>query len=96
VNRRTLLSLFALTALAATACSHHEAPANLKTLSVDEVATRIAAADGKTFVFDNNPKERFAKGHVPGARWLDFKSVSASDLPGDKNATLVFYCANEL
>jgi 3-mercaptopyruvate sulfurtransferase SseA len=65
-------------------------------LTVDEVATRIAAHDGKTYVFDNNPKDRFEKSHVPGARWLDYDNVTAADLPADKGATLVFYCASEL
>lgn len=96
MNRRTVLSLLALTALAGTACSRSKEEANLKSLTVDEVSTRLAANDGKTFVFDNNPKDRYDKGHVPGARWVDFKAVKESDLPADKGATLIFYCANEL
>jgi hypothetical protein len=68
---------------------------NLKTMTVDEVATRIAAKDGHTFVFDDNPHERFAKGHLPGATWLD-KEPTQADLPSDKGALLVFYCASEL
>jgi rhodanese-related sulfurtransferase len=35
------------------------------------------------------------KGHVPTAKWVDFKNVQASDLPKDKDRTLIFYCANE-
>jgi 3-mercaptopyruvate sulfurtransferase SseA len=93
MNRRTLLLLAALTAMG---CSRSTASNQLKTLSVDEVSARIALGDGKTFVYDNNPRERFDKSHVPGARWLDFRSVKASDLPQDRSATLVFYCANEL
>jgi rhodanese-related sulfurtransferase len=46
------------------------------------------------FVFDNNQKERFDKGHVPGAKWVDPSSVTAAVLPADKTATLVFYCAD--
>jgi 3-mercaptopyruvate sulfurtransferase SseA len=46
-------------------------------------------------IYDNNSKERWEGGHIPGARWVDYKNVQASDLPADKSATLVFYCANE-
>jgi hypothetical protein len=69
---------------------------DLKSLTVDEVATRIAAHDGKTFLFDNNPRDRYAKSHLPGAKWLDYSKVTVADLPADKGATLVFYCASEL
>jgi len=98
--RRLLLSLLATLALAlvgATACSRASTPsAELHALTVDEVAARLAASDGKTFVYDNNPKERYARSHVPGARWLDYDSITAADLPADRSATLIFYCASEL
>jgi hypothetical protein len=72
------------------------APAKeLKPLTVDQVATRLAAKDGKTFIYDNNSKESWASGHVPGAKWLDDESVTAADLPKDKAAMLIFYCHNE-
>jgi 3-mercaptopyruvate sulfurtransferase SseA len=93
LRRTLLLSLVALGLLVSTACSKS---ANLKTLTVEEVAARLAANDGKTFVFDNNPKDRYLKSHVPGAKWLDYDAVTAADLPGDKGATLIFYCASEL
>ena len=32
---------------------------------------------------------------MPGAKWVKFNEVKASDLPADKASTLVFYCANE-
>jgi len=67
-------------------------------LTVDEVETRLKATrDGKDklFVYDNNGRERYAQSHVPSARWVDFKSVKVEDLPADKDAALVFYCANE-
>jgi hypothetical protein len=100
--RRLLLTMFAAVALAAAAmllgCSRSSVPSSseLKTLTVDEVAARIAAHDGKTFVFDDNPSDRYAKSHVPGAKWLDEENVTAADLPADKGATLIFYCASEL
>jgi len=71
------------------------APSELQRLTVDEVAARIAANDGKTFIYDDNPKESWTAGHVPGATWLDEENVTAADLPADKTATLIFYCHNE-
>jgi len=68
---------------------------NLKTMTVDQVAARVAAKDGHTFVYDDNPQDRYAKGHVPGATWLQHEPTQA-DLPADKGATLIFYCASEL
>ena len=70
-------------------------PEQLLKLTVDQVATRLAAKDGKTFIYDNNPKESWVNGHVPGAKWLDEDKVTAADLPADKTATLIFYCHNE-
>jgi hypothetical protein len=100
MHRRLALTLLAAAALVLaglTGCSRASSPSSeLHSLTVDEVAARIAANDGKTFVYDNNPQDRYAKSHVPGARWLDDESVSAADLPADKTATLVFYCASEL
>lgn len=78
------------------ACSGAKSSSSeLKALTVDEVAARIGANDGKTFVFDNNPKESWVNGHVPGAKWLDEDNVTAAGLPPDKSATLIFYCHNE-
>ena len=62
-------------------------------LTVDQVSDLIAKHDVK--VFDNNPLDRFKQSHLPTAKWVDFKDVKASDLPGDKEAKLVFYCASE-
>jgi len=100
MHRRLALTLLAVAAFVLaglTGCSRASSPSSeLHSLTVDEVAARIAANDGKTFIYDNNPKDRYAKSHVPGAHWLDDESVSAADLPADKTATLVFYCASEL
>jgi hypothetical protein len=67
----------------------------LQRLTVEQVAARIAANDGKTFIYDNNPKESWVSGHVPGAKWLDEDHVTAADLPANKSSTLIFYCHNE-
>ena len=68
---------------------------DLKELSADQVDQRIAANDGKFFVFDANDKGVFDGGHVPTAKWVPFEAVTADMLPADKKAELVFYCANE-
>jgi len=93
-------------ALAAVACNSpagsgsksagaHEEEAQLPSMTPDEVEARLAKKDGNFFVIDNNPKEMFDKERVPGAKWVAFDEVTARDLPEDKDATLVFYCANE-
>ena len=61
-------------------------------LTIDQVADLIAKKDAD--IFDNNGKDVYAKGHVPTAKWVDFKAVKESDLPKDKSRKLVFYCAN--
>jgi hypothetical protein len=71
-----------------------EAAHKLAELSVDDVDARIAKQDGKTFVYDDNPDDVYASGHVPGAKHLGVENISASAFPPDKDATLIFYCAN--
>ena len=91
-----LLLVLAASVFSTAACSRSKSDHPLKELTVEEVAARLATNDGKTFVFDNNPKDKFEKGHLPGARWVKHDAVTASDLPADKSATLIFYCANEM
>jgi len=62
-------------------------------MSVKEVGELVASKSG--YVFDDNSKESYAKGHVPGAKWLLPGAVTAQVLPADKSAKLVFYCHNE-
>ena len=100
MQRHRFLLLFAsIAGLAILGCfKSGSAPATsseLKPLTVDQVAEKLAASDGKTFVYDNNNKESWVDGHVPGARWVDSEHVTAADLPADKTATLIFYCHNE-
>ncbi len=88
--------LLALVAFALVGCakdSGADSPPKLKSLTVEEVAARLP--EGKLYVFDDNPKESWVKGHVPSAKWLDDDNVTADALPKDKAATLVFYCHNE-
>lgn len=72
-----------------------EAEHKLAELTPDEVDARIAKNDGTFHVIDNNPKEVFDKGHVPGAKWIESGAVTADVLPGKKEDAYVFYCANE-
>jgi hypothetical protein len=73
------------------ACAKEKEP--FGRLTVAEVAARRSQPN--VFVYDNNPKEVFEAGHVPGATWVESSEVTAAVLPPDKGATLVFYCANE-
>lgn len=46
-------------------------------------------------VFDANSAETFAKGHVPGATFLEeYRKFPASVLPADKATRVIFYCKN--
>lgn len=69
--------------------------AHLKKMTVDDVEKRIQAKDASFFVFDANMPEVYANGHVPGATLVPEAGVTASLLPKDKGATLLFYCSNE-
>ena len=64
-------------------------------MSIDEVEQRLAKNDGTFFVYDCNQKGVFDSGHVPGAKFLDYANLKDGDLVPNKDATLVFYCANE-
>ena len=67
-------------------------------MTVDELEAKIAAAkagQAKLAIFDNNAQDRFEKGHIPTAKWVKFDAYAASELPSDKDTTLVFYCSNE-
>jgi hypothetical protein len=78
-----------LSALAATARAADEP---FGRLTIDQVAEKLGKPG--VHVYDNNSKEDYAAGHVPGAKWVEYDHVQASDLPKDKTATLIFYCAN--
>jgi hypothetical protein len=60
-------------------------------LSVAAVAARLG--EPSFFVFDNNGRGRWARGHVPGAKNLNAHAIERGDLPDDSSATLVFYCS---
>ena len=95
MHRRTVLVVLASLAFLGCAKKDSSAEDQLRALTVDQVSDRIAAKDGKTFVFDNNRQETWVKGHVPTAKWVDQDHVTAGDLPPDHAAALIFYCHNE-
>ena len=64
---------------------------DIRELTVSEVAARLGQPG--IFIFDNNGRGRWKRGHVPGAKNLNAYSYDAGELPADKTATLVFYCS---
>ncbi|MBA3461032.1 MAG: hypothetical protein H0T46_13795 [Deltaproteobacteria bacterium] len=64
---------------------------NIPELTVAQVAARLGEPD--FHVFDNNGAGRSKRSHVPGAKNLNAHFIEASDLPADKDATLVYYCS---
>ena len=62
--------------------------------TVDQVERRIGQPN--VHVFDGNSAETYVENHLPGAVRLNSKDIKAGVLPEDKNATLIFYCMNEL
>ena len=62
-------------------------------LTVDQVAAKLK--DKSVHLYDCNDRDTFKGAHVPGARFVDYDNVQLKDLPADKKAMLIFYCANE-
>ena len=63
-------------------------------LTVDQVERRLGRPN--VYVFDGNTSETYAEKHLPDAVRINHKDITASVLPQDKDATLIFYCMNEL
>jgi hypothetical protein len=85
------------TASAGSAAAHSAGDhpgAELPAMSVDDLAGRIERHE-RIGVFDANNRTRYETGHIPGAVWVAFNDLHASDLPQDHGTALVFYCANE-
>ena len=62
-------------------------------LTLDEVEARMHLPN--VYLFDANPREMYDRNHLPGAKWVQWNGVTSEDLPADRAASLVFYCANE-
>lgn len=76
---------------------HDDALDTFKLIHVNDLAASIAKPASSVLIYDaNHPDTRAEYGIIPGAHLLpsaDGYSV-AQELPADKNAKLVFYCAN--
>ncbi len=68
----------------------HELP----TMTTAELAGMLERHE-QVAIYDSNGAERYAQGHIPSARHVGHDQVTASVLPADRAARLVFYCANE-
>ena len=67
-------------------------------IHVADLAPIVKEASKTVFIFDaNNAETRQKNGVIPGAKLLASSSEYdvKTTLPADKNAKLVFYCANE-
>jgi rhodanese-related sulfurtransferase len=49
----------------------------------------------RVYVFDANPRDIFNQYHVPEAVHVEYDQITASQLPKDQSALIVFYCMNE-
>jgi hypothetical protein len=68
-----------------------------KLIHVADLAKLMADKDSQIHIFDANaPETRAGFGIIPGAKLLasDDSYDVATTLPADKNAKLVFYCAD--
>jgi rhodanese-related sulfurtransferase len=68
----------------------------VKEVSVKEVQQYVQAKAANVAILDaNNPTARKSAGVLPGAVLLSsYNQYALSELPTDKNTTLVFYCFN--
>jgi rhodanese-related sulfurtransferase len=77
----------------ATGASAASTESELRPVTVAELARLIE--QGGVAVIDTNSAESFERGHIPGARWAEYDQITASALPSDRAARVVFYCHNE-
>jgi len=66
----------------------------LEAISPDRLNEMIT--NDRVNVLDVNARQSWMKAHVPGAINLDLAVYTESDLPADKEATLIFYCSNPM
>jgi len=89
-----VLALFAAACTKAEPAQERHAPAQLQTMTVDEVDASLAKGEVQP-VDVNGDATRQHEGVLPGAVLLtDDDSFKISELPADKSKPLVFYCAN--
>lgn len=91
-----LLGLFAFTMLPLHADEKKTATSesNVKNVSPDE-AEKLIKADPKTIVLDVRTPEEFAKGHIPGAKNVDFNEDDFAKKVGalDPATPVIVHCA---
>lgn len=93
IRRTALLLASLLLASAPLRASERDAKhEGFSELTIDQVDDLIRNQDAD--IFDSNGKDVYDQGHIPTAKWVSFKDVKQSDLPGDYGRKLVFYCAN--
>ncbi len=71
-----------------------QAAANIKTVTVAEVAKIVADKSGT--VFDANSQKQYESGHVPGARHVSFDEMTRENLAVGTDKKVVFYCWNDM
>lgn len=71
-----------------------ETPRGPGHVSLEEVAQLVRSGGHETVIYDANPRELYQERHVPGARWIHYDALAASELPANKSFQLIFYCAN--
>jgi hypothetical protein len=94
-----MIAAQALAADIATVVNNQPEHDNFQVIGVNELAKLIADPNAHVHLYDANvPGIRASQGLIPGARPLssDDQYDVAGELPTDKNAKLVFYCANLL
>jgi hypothetical protein len=78
--------------------NNHPSDEGFQTIDVTDLSKLTADPGAHVHVYDaNGPSTRESQGMIPGARPLtsaDHYDV-AEELPGNKSARIVFYCANQ-
>jgi hypothetical protein len=104
-SRRVVLALLALAIVGSAGAARafditsllKDKPDNFKIIYVDDLAKLMANPDSHVNIYDaNGPGLRSTAGVIPGAHLLssDDNYDVATELPPNKGALLVFYCAD--
>ncbi len=72
----------------------HPEPEPFGRLTVGQVERRLGRPN--IYIFDGNRSETYVEHHLAGAVRLYHDDITPSVLPKSKDATLIFYCMNEL
>ena len=85
-----------VSAASAQACQDTQRTAAVRPITVDQLAAVMENHPGVNVIDANGPETRAKFGIIPGAHLLSHYASydPAKELPADKNAILVFYCAS--